>query len=127
MKDKKKFYGNLEEDVPNESSLFCRKYLEDCAFNRVFLEAEKETMYWRRFKNDLIKSKISTPNYSGELVEIPVFVEGQMVPGNKDLSLFLLEPGKGPCIRGTDKRMGRLFSKITYNIFSGTKPEFLDE
>jgi len=127
MISEEEFYENLEKDNSEEDSKIQKEYLENVAFDRIFLEAEKGSMYWRRLENKLIKSKVLTQNYSGKLVEIPVFLAGDMTPGTNDLSLSLFEPRKSYYIGGVDKRMERFLRKVAYNIFSGTKPEFIEE
>jgi len=115
--DREKFYKGLEETGYGEKRDRLQKKLEDSVFEKIFLEFKKGTMKWEmliphppwyKFGDKTLKSKISTLNYLGYLVEIPVFF--LMTKGSGYLTLF--EPGESPCRNDADKRVKELWENL---------------
>ena len=74
---------------------------------------ERGTMKWERSTNKSFQGQVSSQNYSGDLMKIPVFlnITGGGVPETRDIEtayLSLFKAKENPCRNSADTRVERL-------------------
>lgn len=117
MKPLKNFYKGLEVITDEESFNAEKRVLNERVFSRIFSETEKGNMQWERKHKykQILGSNIEVTAYSGEKMDMPVYLE-VCIPDDYTLSesafLYLGKIDSQACRNDADNRVRKLAENL---------------